>query len=443
MIPFEHIGPLFTDLYELTMAAGYFEHGITGEAVFSLFIRPGGKNKRSFFIAAGLEDVLEALEKYRFSGADLSYLESTGMFSGKVLSGLSRLRFTGDVLAMPEGTVFFPNEPILEVTAPIMEAQLLESFILNTVGFQTMIATKAARCVLAAEGRPLLDFSLRRTHGFDSSLKVARSSYLAGFAGTSNVLAGKRFGIPISGTMAHSFVTAFDGEADAFTAFSKTFPNHSIFLIDTYDTLKGAAVAVQVARTMNQEGRKLLGVRLDSGDRVDLSRKVRRILDEGQQQDVKIFASGDLDEYTIEESIRQGAKIDAFGVGTRMGVSADAPYLDIVYKMVQIGDRNVRKLSTGKETLGGRKQVFRNFSPNGEFLDDMIGIREEHIPDAHPLLETVMRSGHRTGPASGSLEEIRKKTAENLSRLNEKYKRLTYPEVFPVSLSSELKAIQK
>ena len=443
MIPFEHIGPLFTDLYELTMAAGYFEYGMADEATFSLFVRPGGEKTRAFYIAAGLEDVLEALGKYRFSAKDISYLKSTGMFSSDFLACLSRFRFTGDVHALPEGTVFFPEEPILEVTAPIMEAQILESYILNTVGFQIMIATKAARCVLASEGRSLLDFSLRRTHGFDSSLKAARSSYLAGFAGTSNVLAGEKFGIPLSGTMAHSFVMAFHKEADAFAAFAKTFPNNAIFLIDTYDTLKGAQRAVQVARSMNSVGRKLLGVRLDSGDMVDLSRKVRCILDEGGQQEVKILASGDLDEYRIQEIIGQGAKIDAFGIGTKMGVSADAPYLDIVYKMVQIDGRNVRKLSSDKKTLAGEKQVFRKVSENGEIEKDVIGLREEQIPGTQPLLETVMKGGRCAPHTRTTLEKIRKRASENLAHLDEKYKKLKSPETFPVELSSRLKSIQK
>jgi len=442
MIPFEHIGPLFTDLYELTMAGGYFEQGMTGEATFSLFVRAGGNTTRAFYVAAGLEDVLQVLENYRFSAGDIAYLKSTGMFTGGFLECLSGFRFTGEVEAMPEGTIFFPDEPILEVTAPIMEAQLLESFILNTVGFQTMIATKAARCVLAADGRPLMDFSLRRTHGFDSSLKVARSSYLAGFAGTSNVLAGKIFGIPLSGTMAHSFVTAFDREADAFAAFAKTFPNHSIFLIDTYDTLKGAETAVQVAGAMSRAGRRLLGVRLDSGDMAALSRRVRSILDEGGHPEVKIFASGDLDEYRIRDIIEQGAKVDAFGVGTRMGVSADAPYLDIVYKLVQMGDRGVRKLSSGKKTLAGKKQVFRKMSAGGEFEKDFIGLREERIPGTRPLLEPVITDGRRTAPGGAALEGIRNKIAENLGRLEEKYKRLESPGTFPVELSSRLRSIQ-
>ncbi len=443
MTSFQSIGPLFTDLYELTMAAGYFDHGMTEEATFSVFIRPGGKNQRPFYIAAGLEDVLRALEQYRFSETDIAYLESTGLFSGDFLTCLSKFRFSGDVDAMPEGTVFFANEPILEVTAPVMAAQLLETFILNTIGFQTMIATKAARCVLAAQGRSLMDFSLRRTHGFDSGMKVARNSYLAGFAGTSNVLAGEKYNIPLSGTMAHSFVTAFGRESDAFAAFAHTFPDQSIFLIDTYDTLKGAQTAVEVSRTMRQAGRKLLGVRLDSGDLVDLSRKVRCILDEGGQADVKIFASGDLDEYRIQDIILQGAKIDAFGVGTRMGVSADAPSLEIVYKMVRLGDRNVRKMSSGKETLGGRKQVFRKVSPDGDYLQDIIAAREERIPDAHPLLEAAMKGGRRMTSPATSLKDIRIRAEKNLSLLGESYRRITSPEAFPVELSNRLKSIQK
>jgi nicotinate phosphoribosyltransferase len=439
---FSQFGPLLTDLYELTMAAGYYDNHISGEATFSLFIRPGGKGERPFYIAAGLEDVLTALENFQFSDQDLAYLETRGIFSDEFIDYLSRLRFTGEVYAMPEGTVFFKDEPLLEVTAPIIEAQILESLILNTIGFQTMIATKAARCVLASAGRPLIDFSLRRTQGYDSSLKVARSAYLAGFAGTSNVLAGKHYGIPVSGTMAHSFVTAFDNEADSFSAFAKTFPDHSIFLIDTYDTLKGAETAVRVARAMKRNGLQLRGVRLDSGDMTELSRSVRTILDQGNQKEVKIFASGNLDEYAIEKMILDGAQIDAFGIGTKMGVSADAPYLDIVYKLVKLGDKNVRKLSPDKITLAGKKQVFRKVSPEGRFLKDIIGIREEEIPDTRPLLDLVVSGGNPIKSALPSLEEIRKHVMEGLKHLDEKYKHLTSPDVYPVHYSPGLNGLQ-
>ena len=288
-----------------------------------------------------------------------------------------------------------------------------------------------------------MDFSLRRTHGFDSGMKVARSSYLAGFAGTSNVLAGEKYGIPLSGTMAHSFVTSFGREADAIYRICSYFPGPFHFSDRYLRYVEGRPDGRRGVSDNEAGGRKLLGVRLDSGDLVDLSRKVRRILDEGGQQDVKIFASGDLDEYRIEDILARDAKIDAFGVGTRMGVSADAPSLEIVYKMVRLGDRNVRKMSSGKETLGGRKQVFRKVSPDGGYLKDIIAAKEERIPDAHPLLEAAMKSGQRTAPHATSLEEIRATTRKNLGLLGENYKRITSPKAFPVELSSRLEAIQE
>jgi len=335
-------GPLFTDLYELTMAAGYYKHRIASKATFSLFIRDYPPN-RNYFVAVGLEDVLHELESFHFSKSDIDYLKTTKLFSQDFISYLKTLRFSGNIHALPEGTIFFANEPILEVTAPVVEAQILETFILNTIGFSTMIASKAARCVHAAKGRPLIDFSLRRTHEKDAGMKVARSTYIAGFNATSNVLAGKTYGIPISGTMAHSYISAFDSELDAFSAYSDTFPENSIFLVDTYDTIEGAHNAVKVAKKMEEKGHFLTGVRLDSGDMVMLSKKVRKILDEAGLLNVKIFASSGFDEFKIADCISKGAKIDAFGVGTKVGVSADAPYLDIVYKIVRFKDRDTRK----------------------------------------------------------------------------------------------------
>ncbi|MFZ1955973.1 MAG: nicotinate phosphoribosyltransferase, partial [Desulfobacterales bacterium] len=358
------LGPLFTDLYELTMAAGYFNRRLLDAATFSLFIRdyPPG---RKYFVAAGLQDALEELESLRFSSDELAFLRETGLFSSDFLSFLRKFRFTGSVFSMSEGSIFFANEPILEVTAPLIEAQIVETFLLNTVGFQTMIASKAARCVHVAAGRPLIDFSLRRTQGHDAGMKVARSTYLAGFAGTSNVLAGREYGIPLSGTMAHSFVQAFGSELEAFSAFAETFPDNSVFLIDTYDTIAGAREAVKVALEMKKKGHALLGVRLDSGDMVRLSREVHEIFAAAGLPEVKIFASSGFDEFKIEKVIAAGAQIDAFGVGTYVGVSADAPFTDIVYKMVHCDRRDVRKLSPGKATLAGEKQVFRDCDENG------------------------------------------------------------------------------
>ncbi|MCJ7774128.1 MAG: nicotinate phosphoribosyltransferase, partial [Desulfobacterales bacterium] len=394
----ERIGPLFTDLYELTMAAAYYKHRLfLSEATFSMFIRGHG-SKRNYFVASGLENALKEMQSFHFSDDEITFLKKTGLFAGDFLDYLKNLTFTGQAHAMPEGTIFFANEPVLEITAPIIEAQILETFLLNTIGFSTMIASKAARCTHAARGRPLLDFSLRRTQGKDAGLNVARSAYIAGFTATSNVLAGKRYGIPISGTMAHSFINAFHTESEAFLAYAKTFPANCVFLIDTYDTLEGARNVVKIAKEMEKEGVRPIGVRLDSGDMTELSIKVREILDSARLNDVKIFASSDFDEFKIADAMGKGAKIDSFGVGTKMGVSADAPYLDIVYKLVRFNNRNVKKLSPGKITLAGEKQVFRKIDSNGMYKEDIIGLRHETIEGGTPLLEKVMAYGKCVRP---------------------------------------------
>ncbi len=434
-------GPLFTDLYELTMAASYYAHRIFSPATFSLFIRDNHLT-RSFFVAAGLEDVLDELTGFHFSGQDRAYLETTGLFSEEFISYLAQLRFSGDVYAMPEGTIFFANEPVLEVTAPIIEAQLIETFVLNTIGFQTMVASKAARCVHAADGRPLIDFSLRRTQGQDAGIKVARSTYLAGFAATSNVLAGRIYARPTSGTMAHSYIEAFDSELDAFSAYADTFPDNSIFLIDTYDTLEGANNTVRIAKEMKKKGHALIGVRLDSGDMADFSKKVRKIFDDAGLIDVKIFTSSGFDEFKIAKVLSEDAKIDAFGVGTQVGVSADAPYVDIVYKMVRFKGRDVKKLSPGKITLAGKKQVFRKSNPNGCYLEDVIGVRDEKVSGGAPLLEKVMENGKLLYPHL-SLDVVRDRLKKNFSLLDDKYKSIHDKVDYPVKLSKMLKDLQK
>jgi nicotinate phosphoribosyltransferase len=434
-------GPLFTDLYELTMAASYFANQLFSTATFSLFTRDN-HFKRNFFVAAGLEDVLNELAAYRFSEQDIKYLQTTGIFSNEFLSYLAGLRFSGEIFAMPEGTIFFANEPVLEVTAPIIEAQMIETFLLNTMGFQSMIASKAARCVHVAGNRPLIDFSLRRTQGQDAGNNVARSTYIAGFSATSNVLAGQRFGIPISGTMAHSYVEAFTGDLAAFSAYSKTFPDNSIFLIDTYDTIDGAKHAVTIAKQMKENGHSLIGVRLDSGDMADLSQKVRKIFDDAGLFDVKIFASSGFDEFKIAKVIDQGAKIDAFGVGTKVGVSADAPYLDVVYKMVHFKDRNVRKLSPGKITLAGKKQVFRKSDPNGRYLEDIMGLRDDIIDQGKPLLKKVMENGEILRPHP-PLQTIQDRFKNNFALLDDRYKSILEHNAYPVKLSKHLKKLQE
>jgi nicotinate phosphoribosyltransferase len=429
---------LFADLYELTMAQAYYSRNMRGPATFSLFIRKYPPN-RAYFVNAGLENVLAHLEAFRFSEEERGYLQSTGLFSRDFLSYLGTLRFTGDVLALPEGRVFFADEPVLEVTAPIIEAQLIESAVINMVNLEVTIATKASRCVYAARGRDLVDFSLRRTQGTDAGLKVARASYIAGFAGTSNVLAGRHYGIPINGTMAHSYVTSFEREEDAFRAFAEIFPDHTVLLLDTYDTLSGARKAVKVGKEMLRQGRSLGGVRLDSGDMVGLSKRVREILREEGLSDARIFASGGFDEYEIARALDRGAEIDAFGVGTSMGVSADAPYTDMAYKLVRYDGRPILKLSEGKESLVGEKQVFRTWK-DGRMSRDTIALRHEQ-QEGEALLIPAMKNGRRIGPGE-PLTILRERFRREFAGLVEGSKALEKPEGLPVELSDELSRLQ-
>ncbi len=432
---------LLTDLYELTMAACYFDHRMFERASFSLFVRDYPPGRR-YFVAAGLEDVLCYLEHFKFHREDIAYLASLDLFKKEFLSFLSRLRFTGDVWAIPEGRIFFAREPILEVEAPLIEAQLIETYLINAINLQSMIATKASRCFYAAGGRKLVDFSLRRTQGKDAGLKVARASFIGGFIGTSNVLAGKVYGLPVFGTMAHSFVTSFDREIDAFRAFARTFPRHTVLLVDTYDTLAGARKAAEVGKEMAGRGERLMGVRLDSGNIARLSQKVRHILDQAGLNSATIFASGAFDEFKIRQTLQRGGAVDAFGVGTKMGVSADAPYLDMAYKMVEYAGRPVLKLSSGKETLAGRKQIFRFFSGSGRLRRDIIALRDDSIEGGERLLRRVMKQGKIVGRLP-SLSQIQKRFLEEFSRLDEKYKGLegSGPR-FPVGLSSRLRRLQ-
>jgi nicotinate phosphoribosyltransferase len=431
---------LLTDLYQLTMAACYFDQGMTGEATFSLFIRKYPPD-RGYFVAAGLAEALEYLKTLKFTPEALAYLESTGLFQAPFLDYLAQVRFTGEVHALPEGSIFFKDEPILEVSGPILEAQLVETFIINAVSLQTMIATKASRSVYAAQGRPLIDFSLRRTQGTDAGLKVARASYLAGFQGTSNVLAGKLYGLPIFGTMAHSYITSFVREIEAFRVFSRVFPQSATLLIDTYDNLAGARNAVQVAREMEARGERLRYVRLDSGDMAAISKEVRKILDAAGLDYVRILASGGFDEHKIARVLAAGARIDSFAVGTKMGVCADAPYFDIAYKLVKYGGRPVMKLSTGKVTLVDKKQVFRHYDDTGNMQRDVIALRDEPAAGGAPLLQPVMRRGEIIRPLP-SLHESRKHFQAQMARLPETYKALENPPVYPVELSPGLKDLQ-
>lgn len=431
---------MLTDLYELTMCASYFDNKRNEPATFDLFVRRLPKN-RAYLVFAGLEQALMFIKRMKFSSEHIAYLRKQG-FKKDFLNYLSNFKFTGEVWAVPEGTMVFPNEPLIRVTAPIIEAQILESFLLNTVNVQTTIASKASRVVNAAKGKRIIEFGLRRTHGTDAGMKAARCSYIAGCDGTSNVLAGMRYGIPVFGTMAHSFILFFDREIEAFRAFAKTFKKTSTFLIDTFDDIKGAEKAAVVAEEMEKKGLRLNSVRLDSGDLAEISKKVRALLDEKGLDYVKIFASGDLDEYRIEELLNKGAKIDSFGVGTRMSTSEDRPYVDVIYKLSEKMDKHGRmvpamKLSQGKITFPGRKQVFRVKNDRGEFVKDIVGLHGERV-EGEPLLIKVMEKGKIVYNLP-SLEAVRENALENLSKLPTKYKELEYAPSYPVELSVRLR----
>jgi nicotinate phosphoribosyltransferase len=396
-------------------------------------------------------EVLTYLESFAFSAEDLTFLRQTKRFSPDFLDFLSTLRFTGEVHALPEGQICFANEPLVEVTAPVIEAQLIESFVLNAVHLQTVIASKAARCFYAAQGKTLIDFALRRTHGVDAGLKVARASYLAGFGGTSNVLAGQRYGIPFYGTMAHSFVESFDEEEAAFTAYAETFPDDTALLIDTYDTLTGAQRAVRVGQRLRQNGHHLRGVRLDSGDLLTLSQKTRALLDGADLTDVLIYASGGLNERKIADLLAAGAPIDVFGVGTDMGVSGDAPSLDMAYKLVEYAGEPRLKLSSKKVSLLGKKQIFRVLDEDGYFQRDVLGLRDEQKKEAvggvppervTPLLVPVMRNG-RTLQPQPSLQDSRTFFLREFGKVPEQYKVLEVPTRYPVALTPVLERFQQ
>lgn len=379
---------LFTDLYQLTMAQAYLESGHTAEARFDLFVRELPP-ERGYLIACGQHEALQFLEQLRFDGDDVEYLRSLDKFSDTLLDWLRDFRFTGDVGALEEGTVVFGEEPILSVRAPIAQAQIIETWLLNQVHVQTVLASKASRVVRAAGRRPVLDFGLRRIHGADAGLKAARAYHVAGVAATSNVLAGKTYGVPVAGTMAHSFIQSFDDEVDAFRAFMRSFPE-TILLVDTYDTLEGVRRVIGLARELGDDFR-VKGVRLDSGDLGGLAREARRLLDNAGLGHLQIYASGGLDEYEIARLVEEGTPIDGYGVGTAMGVPDDAPHLDVAYKLSEYDGKPRMKLSSGKRSLPGAKQVFRS-SENGRFIGDVIGGADEALA-GEPLLRTWMKDG--------------------------------------------------
>ncbi len=433
---------LRTDLYQLTMMQAYWKSAHNPEATFDYFVRkiPFG----SYLVTAGLSFVLDYIENLRFEDDDIEYLKTQG-FDEEFLEHLRDFRFTGDILAMPEGSIAFPLEPIIRVTAPIMEAQLIETFLLNKINFSTLIATKASRVVYAARGRAIAEFGLRRAQG-DGHLEATRATYIGGCASTSNVFAGKKLGIPISGTMAHSFVTSFDHEIDSYRAYAEAFPKRCFLLIDTYNSIEGAKKAVIVGKELEKRGEKLLGVRLDSGDLAELSKRVRRMLDDDGLGYVKIVASGDLNEWKIEELMNKGAKIDLFGVGTELVTGRPAPALDGIYKLSDVVEqgRHLPKMKlsddTVKATLPGKKSVWR-IVENGKFVRDIISLEDEIVDNAIPLHEKVVEKG-RIISSRPSLEEIRNKALENVSNLPDIIRKLDGAPAYPVEFSRDLVALR-
>jgi nicotinate phosphoribosyltransferase len=431
-------GALLTDLYQLTMLQGYYAHRMQETAVFEFFVRrlPA---QRAFLMAAGLEQALDFLEGLMFTGEERDWLRRTGLFSSAFIDSLAGLRFTGDVHAMPEGTIFFADEPILRVTAPLPQAQLVESRLINLLHLQTLIASKAARCVLAAPDRLLVDFGMRRAHGAEAALYAARAAYLAGFTGTATVLAGQRFDIPVYGTMAHSYIQAHDDEIAAFESFALAQPGNVTLLIDTYDTEAGAEKVVELAPRLQARGIPIRAVRLDSGDLGAHAKKVRAVLDRGGLSEVRIFASGGLDEETMARLLDEAAPIDGFGVGTSLDTSADAPYLDCAYKLEEYNGVARRKRSEGKATWPGRKQVYRHYDARGRMSRDVLTTEDDPHGEGEALLIPVMRGGKRV--RIETLAQARERAATQLARLPEELRLLKATSRYPMTVAPRLQAL--
>ena len=405
---------LCTDLYELTMAQSYLYEGKTGKAVFSLFVRKLPE-RRNFLISAGLETLLKRIENFKFGDEEIKYLKSLGIFKDDFLDYLREFEFDGSIYAIPEGRIVFQNEPIVQVEASIPKAQLLETMVINTVQFETMIASKAVRSYLVAKGKKLVDFGFRRAHGLEAGILAARASFIAGFDGTSNVEAGRRFGIPVIGTMAHSYVMIFEKEEDAFMAFARIYPNNAVFLVDTYDTIEAVKKVVKLAK----EGVPAVGIRIDSGDIVKLTKEARKILDENGLNNVRIIVSGGVDEYKIREWLEKGAPIDGFGVGTKFITSADAPYFDIAYKLVEYEGKPKYKLSPGKRTFPYKRQVYRYYKEEKMAYDETIKWDEKR--EGEPLVKLYVENG-KLKEKLPSLEEIKEIVMEELDKLPEAFK---------------------
>ncbi len=429
--------PLLTDLYQLTMLQGYVDQGMHETAVFELFVRRLPEH-RNFLVAAGLEQALAFLENLSFDDTELDWLERTGRFNRRLLDYLAGLRFSGDVHALPEGTVFFANEPVLRVTAPLPVAQLVESRIINILHLQILLASKAVRCRLAAPDKLLVDFGMRRAHGAEAALFAARATYLAGFAGSSTVLSEHLYGVPAFGTMAHSFIQAHDNERAAFEHFARSQPDNVVLLIDTYDTPAAARLVAGMATQLREQGCPVKAVRIDSGDLAEETRRVRGILDAAGHSDIGIFCSGSLDEYRVRDLLRRGSPIDGFGIGTRLDTSNDAPYLDCAYKLQEYAGTARRKRSAGKATWPGRKQVFRRYR-DGLIERDILTV-EGDAQEGTPLIQPVMRDGQRLH-STEELPTIRARLARELETLPEALRQLEPADAPPVDISQALKAL--
>jgi nicotinate phosphoribosyltransferase len=432
--------PLTTDLYELNMIQAYLDKGEDKEAVFEFFVRRLPP-RRGFLLAAGLDDALDYLETLRFIAAEIDWLKSTGHFRDNLLDYLKNFRFTGEVHAIPEGSVCFPNEPLIRVTAPLPQAQLVESRLINILHYQTLIASKAARMVLAAPGKILSDFGLRTAHGAEAGLYSARASYIAGFAGAANVLAGERYGVPIVGTMAHSFVQVHDDEMTAFENFARARPQGVILLIDTYDTEQGARKVVELAPRLAADGIAIRGVRIDSGDLTAMARKVRGILDDGGLSEVIILVSGGINEDVLQTMMKEKAPIDGFGIGVNLAASVDVPALDCAYKLQEYAGKPKRKLSEGKATWPARKQVWRAYDADGRMRGDILSLENDRQP-GEALIVPVMRAGTRVAPVP-TLAQIRERAAGDLKRLPGPLARLESGFEYPVNVADALTALAK
>jgi len=428
---------LFTDLYQLTMLDAYLNEDMHEEAVFTLFVRRLPDN-RKFLLAAGLDPLLELLENLSFSETQLDYLADQG-FSDQLINYLREFEFSGQVRALPEGTVFFENEPVVEVRAPLPQAQLIETLVMNQLHLQTLLASKAARIALAAGDKPILDFGARRVHGIDAGVKGSRAMLLGGIGATSNMLAGHHYSLPVAGTMAHSYIQAHDSEFDAFKRFTERFPD-TILLVDTIDTIEGVKKVIKLAKQLGDEF-KVKGIRLDSGDLGELAKQSRKLLDDNGLEHLDIVASGGLDEYKISELENNKAPIDSFGVGTGMGVSDDAPALDIAYKLVEYAGKGRLKLSSGKPVLPGEKQVFRE-TKDGQFSQDTIARCDEQLP-GHPLLQKVMTKGKRLPSHQRDFEKICEYAQQQLQQLPPSIRTIEKSDFYQVHIGDRLSDYQQ